>query len=943
MSFVHLRLRTEYSFRRGYGKLPQVLEVVGEQDSPAAGICDSGTWGHVPWSKECKKTGVKPLFGCEVKLVKNARTNERQNGPDIALIAKTSEGLSELYRLISWSNKPVKEGGGFYYFPRIDYRDLDNVSDSIFVLAGSGVDLNKLPRRSNFYLELSPAYPAWNQQACDDGRWPIVVVADNFYPRVSDRDAYEILVGRNKYSRTLPMHIMSEAELRVAIPCAPDEAFENTGLIAEACNASLPRAEMVVPEKPETLEAMCRKAAPNRGVDLNDETYTARLKRELDMIEEKGFEDYFYVVADLCDYAKRHMLVGPARGSSAGSLVCYLLGITDVDPIVHGLMFERFIDITRADLPDIDIDFQDNRRELVIQYLRDKYGEERVGRIGTVNRYKAKSTIGEVAGALNVPVYEVKDVKDSIIERSTGDARAAFCIQDTLESLDIGKALLAKYPKMSIAGEMEMHARHAGMHAAGVIVTNEPLDNYCAANNAGASMIDKKDAEDLNLLKLDILGLRTLSIIQDCLDQIGKDREWLVRYPLEDEEAFEVLNAERFSGIFQFEGYALQSLARQMKVKDFNDIVAITTLARPGPLHSGGATQYIARRTGREPITYLHALAEDLTEESQGIIIYQEQVMSVGRRIGKLSWEDVSTLRKAMSKSLGEEFFNKYWLKFRDGAAEHGIPEAEADKIWKNMCTFGSWAFNKSHAVSYGLVSYWCCVLKARYPLEFAAATMRNIKDDDSGIKILRDLVKEGFEYIPVDPKKSGLTWEVHDGKLVGGLTNVKGVGPAKAKQIITLRRGNKPYPPGIAKLLVAPTTPYDDIFEVERRFGDYYVNPKKYNVLSGSVSYIQDVQEKGEYVIIGKLKEKNLRDLNEYGNVVKRGGRLVKNNNLFLNMVIEDDTGPIIAKIDRWNYPVFGKPIVESGKIGDIFLFKGRITQDGWRLFMIDKVRKIS
>lgn len=940
---THLRIRTEYSFRSVYGQLDQVIDVLQEQGATSAAITDIGTWGHVNWMKKCKKAGIKPIFGTEVTLVPNASLKERANGPSVALIARNNDGLSELYQLISWANKTVKEGGGFYYFPRIGYRELSTLSDNIVLIAGSGTDLSKLPRRDTFYLELSPTYPAWNQEALDDPRWGKIVVADNMYPRPEHRDAYEVMAGRNKYSRTLPMCIMDEDELRAAIPGAMDEHFVLSDEIAAGCNAELPKATMVVPDKTKSLRHMCVDGAVERGLDLTDDVYEARLTRELDMIETKGFEDYFYVVADLVQYAKRHMLVGPARGSSAGSLVCYLLGITDVDPLVHGLIFERFIDITREDLPDIDIDFEDTKREKVIKYLADKYGEDRVGRIGTVNRYKAKSAIGEVAGALGVPPWEVKDVKDSIIERSTGDARAAFCIQDTLESLDIGKALVEKYPQMKIAGQMEMHARHAGMHAAGVIVTNEPLSHYCAYDNKGTNMIDKKDAEELDLLKLDILGLRTLSIIQDTLDQIGQTREWLVAYPLDDSEAFELLNAERFSGIFQFEGYALQSLARQMKVKDFNDIVSITTLARPGPLHSGGATEFISRKTGKTVAEPMHPLVASETEESQHTVIYQEQVMTIGRKMGKLSWEDVSSLRKAMSKSLGEEFFNQYWIKFRDGALEQGVTESDADRVWKNICTFGSWAFNKSHAVSYGMISYWCAVLKAHHPLEFAAATLRNAKDEDQSIKILRDLVKEGFEYVPVDAKRSGVTWEVQEGVLIGGLTNIKGVGPSTAKKLISDRKAGNPLTPAKAKLLVAPTTPYDDIFEGERRWGDIYANPKKYKVLSGDISHVQDVQEKGEYVIIAKLVEKNLRDLNEYGNVVKRGGRLVKRNNLFLNMSIEDDTGPIIAKVDRWKYPDIGKPIVESGKIGDWYLMKGRITQDGWRLFMIDKVRPLT
>jgi len=332
----------------------------------------------------------------------------------------------------------------------------------------------------------------------------------------------------------------------------------------------------------------------------------------------------------------------------------------------------------------------------------------------------------------------------------------------------------------------------------------------------------------------------------------------------------------------------------------------------------------------------------DLTEETYGTVIYQEQVMAIGRRFGQLSWEDVSELRKAMSKSLGEEFFNRYWEKFRAGAQGHGIAEQEARRVWEKMCTFGSWAFNKSHAVSYGLLSYWCAVLKARHPLEYSAACLRNAKDEDQAIKILRDLTKEGFSFLPVDPQRSGLTWSVVDGQLLGGLTNIKGIGPKTAEDIITRRTIGKQFTPKMAKLLIAPVTPYDDIFEAERRFGAWYADPAAHKVTSGAISHIQDIQAAGDYVFIGRLKEKNLRDLNEYGNVVKRGGRKVARFNLFLNLVVEDDTGSIIIRINRRDYPKWGKPIVESGKIGDWYLWKGRITEEGWRLVHIERWRKM-
>jgi DNA polymerase III alpha subunit len=952
---IHLHLRTEFSFRRAFGKVDDIIALLAE--SPALAITDTGTWGHVTFSKACKKAGKKAIFGVELMAVADARKRERVPGGQVVVLAKNDEGLRELYELVSLANS--KEC--FYYVPRVDYRDLNGASDNVIILFGPGTQLQRASELRPFYLMMTPASAAWNRTAAAQKHFPCVAACDNHYPQTDDKAAYEILAQRDKVARTTPMHIMTEDELRLAIPEADDDCFLNTERIAAECDAHLPKAENVRVVAEKSMREQCFDGAEARGIKLTlagadqdsggsgiyatglaDPVYNARLESEIAMIHEKEFQDYFYLVGDIVRWAKTKMLVGPARGSSAGSLVCYLLGITDVDPLVHDLMFERFIDVTRVDLPDIDIDFQDTLRDTVVDYLRDVYGADRVGRIGTVARLKAKSCLGDVAKELGIPAWEIKDVQDAVIERSGGDARAQFCVADAFDTLEVGKALVTKYPALRIASKLEGHAQHHGKHAAGVIVTQLPVTTYCSTDNSGASQIDKKDAETLNLLKIDALGLRILSVLQDALDQIGKDRDWLVQYPLDDTAAFDILNAERYAGIFQFEGYALQSLCRQMKVQMFDDLQVIGALARPGPLHCGAATQFIARRIGTEAITHMHPLIAPITEGTYGIVIYQEQVMAITRVVGQMDWQDVSELRKAMSRSMGEEFFNTYWTKFQKGANAQGIGTSEARAIWDKVCTFGSWAFNKSHSVSYGLISYWCCVLKAHYPLEYAAACLRNEKDSEQGVRILRDLANEGFKYKAVDPERSGLEWGVVDGVLLGGLTNIKGIGAKKAQDIIIRRQGGRPLLPGQRKLLSEPRTPYDDIFEGDRRFGDYYKNPKAHGVVSGPVTHVCDIGEAGDYVFIAKIKDKNLRDLNEYGNLVKRGGRVMKTNPLFLNLTVEDDTGSVIVKINRWDYKKWGKPIIEKAKIGDWFMWKGVIKEDGWRMIQLDRWRAL-
>jgi DNA-directed DNA polymerase III PolC len=860
----------------------------------------------------------------------------------MSFIAKNNSGLEEIYKLVTDSTSLQR----FYYFPRLGYSELFDISDNVIILSGTHPEWGMLPlsKKDNLYIEINPMSTRKSLEFANQKGFRTIATSDNYYPKVIDKKAYEVLVGRNRTDRTAPMHILNEWELKDCVPWIPDDSFKNTYLLADQCNVDLPVAQMISFHSDKTLRKLCEEGAPARNIDLKDKIYSARLTREIDMIADKKFEDYFFVIADMINYAKKHMLVGPARGSSAGSLVCYLTGITDIDPIRHNLLFERFIDITREDLPDIDIDFQDDRREMVIQYLIEKYGLEKVAHLGTVSRYKAKSTITEVAKELGIPAWEVNDLKGAIIERSSGDARAAMCIMDTFNDLEVGKQVLAKYPQMKIASTMENHARHTGVHAAGIIVTEEPVHKYCSVNNqSGAAQIDKKDAEDLNLLKIDALGLRTLSVLQDILDQVGWEREKLINYRLDDEKAFKILNDEKYAGIFQFEGYALQSLTRQMKIADFEDVASITALARPGPLNSGGTTQYIKRRVGESPTEYLHPLTKEITEVTFGVVVYQEQVMNIARDVGKLSWEDVSQLRKAMSKSYGEEFFDRYWQRFKVGAEQNGIEEDQALNIWKNINTMGSWAFNRSHAIAYGMVSYWCCVLKSKFPLEFAAACLRNVRDDEQGVRLLREVVKEGLVYKPYDKYKSKINWSVQNGELIGGLIGIKGVGPKLAEDIINRRNLQQPLTPRQDRLLNEGGTPYDDIFECERRFGHIKKDPASHNIKSDIIDIdTLEADNPGVYVFFGKLKEKNLRDLNETVNLAKRGGRIAETHNLWLNMTFEDDTGPIISTIDRFKYPKMGKPIVEDGRLNDWYLVKGTLRK-GFRKIYIDKIRKLS
>lgn len=931
---INLKCKTEYSFRLAFGTPERLLKIGG------VGICDrSSTWGHVQWSKTAKRLGVKPVFGVELAVVENADLKEKQPINYMSFLAKTNKGLREIYELTTLATEKM------YYVPRIDYSCLFDLSDDVYILSGVLPVLGSLPRQPNVLVELSPQSSERLLSFALDKGLRTIACSDNFYPTIDDRKVYEILAGKNRDSRTTPMHLLDEYEWRDSLPWAPESALNLTKEIYEECNATLPTAEMVhYEDKSKTLKELCIIGAKERKIDLSNKTYSDRLDREIDLIAEKAFEDYFYVIADMVQYAKQHMLVGPARGSSCGSLVCYLLGITDIDPMPYDLLFERFIDVTRKDLPDIDIDFQDDRREMVFEYLRRKYGEEKVARLGTISRYKAKSTIVDVSKELAIPAWEVRDLKDAIIERSGGDSRAQFCILDTFNELEIGKKTLLKFPELAIAADIEGHARHAGQHAAGILVTAEPITNYCSVDkNNGSTMIDKKDAEDLGLLKIDALGLRTLSVIQDTLDSVGWTREKLLAHPLDDQKALDIIRNGRFSGIFQFEGFALQSICRQMPIEKFSGLCVITALARPGPLTSGGTTEFVKRRTGQKETNYIHPMMEKHTRETYGVVVYQETVMQVAREIGKLSWEDVSNLRKAMSKSLGKEYFDTFKVRFIKGAAENDIEEKIAVVIWENINTMGSWAFNKSHAVAYGMVSYWCCVMKANFPLEFAAASLRNSKNEEQVIQIIRDLVREGYNYKVFDIDKSQTNWAAIDGELIGGLLNIKGIGEKMAADILKRRAAGVSLTTRQKSLLERPVTPYDNIFEGRQRFGYIYDNHEQNNLSSAPVEIntINDYEEHS-YLFLGKIMAKNLRDLNEAIAVQKRGGRVLEKQTEMLNLDVSDDTGTIKCAIGRFDYQRLGKKIVEEGKIGEWYVWKGFVRK-GFLQVQIKQWRKLS
>lgn len=943
------RLRTGYSFRSAVGKLPSVIERIKEIGLTHAPITDtSSTFGYAKWRKIAKAAGLRPVFGVELAVTNSI--HEKKPSIDYwTFIAKDS--LVPINELVALATKQ------FRYQPLLTREQALERTD-VFTIMGYRADFPAIKARDDLFFGLGPSMTKGQvKRAIEAGHMPIAV-SDNRYTMEGQQGFYETVCGRNASTQSYPQWIMSDGEW--IKDCYDRFGYEIEKICGDALNnrlftvfnnstADLVQAEMVHPDRAKSLEAMCREEAAQLGCDLTRPEYAARLKRELDLITEKGYEDYFYLVADICQWARSQMIVGPGRGSSAGSLVCYLLGITTVDPIPHGCLFERFIDINRSDMPDIDLDFPDHRRQEVLEYIAKKYGREKVARLGTVMMYQAKSALRESAAAMDIAPWLLDPVKEVLIERADGDERAFNTIEDTLKETVPGNKFLEKYPEIMIATEMEGHPRHAGQHAAGIVITEQPIRQYIAIDQrTGATMCDKRDAEELNLLKIDALGLAQLSIFEKALELAKLPRDHLFSLGLDDPAAFDVLNRGKFTGIAQFNGQALQSIAKQIEIKEFRDLAAISALARPGPLGGGATEQWVKVRRGVTQPSYPHKLLEPHLKSTLGVVIYQEQVMTISREVAGMSWEDVTGLRKAMAKTQGQEVFNKYKEKFVSGCVEKKIPKDLAETLFDDLSSFGSYAFNLSHAVAYAMISYYCCWLKAYYPLEFAAATLTYTDSPETQIKLLREMAAEGVEYLPADIDLSSTTWTVKKGgnwnHLVGPLNNVVGVGPKMMSTIMSCRARGEPLPERARKLLENPKTKIDSLFPIAAAFKRLMPDPKAMKIFSEPKRII-DVQTNGseyEVLVLACVEQINPRDENDEKSLAKRNGQKMSGSTAFLNLWLADDTDSVFAKIDRSIFETYGKPIVERGRAGKaLYAIKGNVPR-GFRMVSVKAVRYI-
>jgi DNA polymerase III alpha subunit len=937
-----MRIRSEYSSRVAYGKLQNVHNKVLSLKWNAAPISDRlSTYSFASWQDLCDEVKIKPVFGVELGV--SAQLGQKRPAISYWSFFPVTKLRSINELVFKATNKSYNS---------LDYEEATDTPDTIKI-TDHRVNLREITPQNDIYIALSPSIPIGLFREAKSLGYRFVASSDNVYTYPDDKFSYHTLFYRDAETAAYPQYILEDEEWRASLPyCVTDTdaqmAIVNRDFIMDVCNAKLLKADVFKPSDEYSLRDMCIEGALKLHVNLNDPVYAERMERELKLIYEKGFNDYFYIVADLVNFAKRNMIVGPARGSAAGSLVSYLTGITTVDPIKFKLLFERFIDVSRSDLPDIDLDFSDIKRHLVFDYIKDKYGAAHVAHLGTTLKFKAKSIMNRAGMALGIPKWLSDQVSETLIERSSADSRAMQSFEETFSATDIGRRLLDEFPEISTVFDDEDHISHYGTHAAGVVITSGDVLDYVAIDGRnGTIMADKTDAEKFNLLKIDILGVSQLSIFERCLELIGQAPRngYLETLPLDDQAAFDVLNKKKFSGIFQANGKSLQILFQMINTDRIDDLVAITALSRPGPVGTGGAVRWARRRSEGETVTYRHPLLIPYLKDTYGEVVYQEQVMQICRDIGRMGFADVSKVRKAMSKSMGAEEIRSYGKTFIEGALQTGIPSDIVETVWGELVRFGAYGFNLSHAVSYGLITYYCCWLKAHYPVEFAAATLDSEYEPMKQLFLLRELAIEGIKYKPIDAKYSTDKWTIKNTNgekvLVGPLTNVKGIGPITVRKIMESRLpGGKPLTPAISAKIATASTKIDSLTPVRDAIRKLHPDFAASKIISEPTPIAQlHPGLYGVQTIFALVKRIQPRDLNDLQSVNKRGYRLT-GQSWVLRLFVYDDTDEILCQIDRDDYMTLGKEIEQIGGQGDVLYgIRGTIPPT-FRMIKVTRMR---
>lgn len=849
--FVHLHTHSEYSLLDGAMKIDSLLEAVSKMEMPAVALTDHGNiFGALYFCLMAKEYGIKPIVGAEVYVAPGSRFEKKGREDEInfyhlILLVEDDTGYKNLVQLLT---KSYLEG--FYYKPRVDKELLSLHSAGLIALSSClrgeipvHILQNEISRaesaikeyqeifgRHNFYLELMDnglkEQKIVNEALIELSRRtfaPIVASNDAHYLTREDALIQDVLLciqtgktlkepNRLKFNSD-QFYLRSTEEMIHLFSQFPD-AIENTLAIAGRCQFTffkdgkekkyhLPRFK--TPEgmsEDEYLEKIVRegferrleeKRRRNENFDIGK--YTERLKVEIETIKQMGFSGYFLIVWDIVKYAKEKGIpVGPGRGSAVGSLVSYSLGISEIDPIQYDLIFERFLNPERISLPDIDIDFCGRRRQEVIDYVIKRYGKENVAQIITFGTMAARAVVRDVGRVLEIPLSEINAICKLIPPN--------LSIEDAIREVPQLKEKIEKDEKLiqmiNIAKRLEGFVRHTSTHAAGIVISpkslTEYLPLYLTNKNEITTQFAMGDIEALGLLKMDFLGLRHLTIISDTIESIkkheGKEID-TISIPLEDEKTFELFSSGNTDGVFQFESYGMKELLRKFKPKYLHDLIALNALYRPGPLKSDMVNDFVRRKNSPEEIKYKIPELKDILEETYGVIIYQEQVMRIANKIGGFTLGEADLLRKAMGKKV-REIMMEQREKFVRGALKNNIKKELSEELFKDMESFASYAFNKSHSAAYAYLAYIGAYLKAHYPVHFMASLLTNEAERGATseiVKYINECKKMNIEVLPPDINESDYNFTIIKNRIRFGLSAIKNVGESAIKSILEARK----------------------------------------------------------------------------------------------------------------------------------------------------------
>ena len=868
-NFVHLHVHTEYSMLDGAARIDELVTEVAKESMPAIAMTDHGNlFGAFEFQKKAKKAGVKPIIGIEAYVAPESRFDRKRvkwaaGGDDdvsaggaythMTLLAENNVGLGNLFRLSSLASLE-----GFYYNPRMDRELLSKYGSGLIATTGcpggevqtrirmgayeeakrAASELRDIFGKENYFLEImdhgieiESRVKADLLRLAKDLNLPLLATNDLHYTKLGDAKYHEALLcvqsGSNlndpkrfKFDND-QFYLKTAQEMRKIFSDIP-EACDNTLLIAERCNTEIKEGENLLPRFPtpegESEESWLTKLA-NQGLQEKfgspTKEYQTRLDYELEVMIKMGFPGYFLVVADLCNHAREvGIRVGPGRGSAAGSLVSYALGITALDPIKHGLLFERFLNPERISMPDIDLDFDERKRSAMIEYATAKYGESRVAQIITYSTIKSKAAIKDASRVLGYPFAIgdklTKALPPSVMGKDIS-LKGVFDSNDprfneASEFRSIYETEADAKVVVDLALGLEGLKRQYSVHAAGVILSREPLLDVIPiyrkdADSPIITQFDMVACEAMGLLKMDFLGLRNLSVLDDALENIKKNAGVdidLSKLELADKKTFELLARGDTLGVFQLDGGPMRALLKQMSPDSFEDISAVIALYRPGPMGVNAHMDYADRKNKRQAVIPIHpeltdALA-DILGDTYGLIVYQEQVMAIAQKVAGFSLGRADLLRKAMGKK-NKEILDKEYVSFESGMKKNGFSDSAIKKLWETLIPFADYAFNRAHSAGYGVVSFWTAYLKANFPTEYMAALLTSVKDDkDKSAQYLNECRRMGIRVLPPDVNESFSNYTALGKDIRFGLSAIRNVGENVVASIVRNRESKGRY-----------------------------------------------------------------------------------------------------------------------------------------------------